>query len=275
LKPAKCPITGDSEARIIFSFSEPPAKEVAFPRKAGEPYRREVWQFLPNGHFVSRHDMNISTDYHGSYVDATYENAVKMAETFEKIIRLPKEKSDNQGRFSAVRDFASRWFSCEYRPRLLDVGAGLGVFPYVVKQAGWPCFAIDPDSRAVAHLQQRVGIQALCGDFINLPPSGLFDIVTLNKVLEHVPDPIAMLRRARNWLAPQGFVYVEVPDGEVAFLEGPNREEFTIEHLHVFSLRSLAILASRSGFMVQSLLRIYEPSTKYTLRAFLSLQKDL
>ena len=35
--------------------------------------------------------MNVCTDYHGSYVDATYEDAVKMAETFEKIIRLPKK----------------------------------------------------------------------------------------------------------------------------------------------------------------------------------------
>jgi len=219
--------------------------------------------------------MHVSTDYHGSYVDATYEDAVKMAKTFEKIISLPKEKSDNQGRFSAIRDFASSWFSRGTVPSLLDVGAGLGVFPYVVKQAGWPCVAVDPDPRAVAHLQKRVGIQAFCGDFLDLSPAGLFDIITLNKVLEHVPDPVTMLRRVRDWLAPKGFVYVEVPDGEEAFRHGPDREEFTIEHLHVFSLRSLAILAARSGFMVHSLFRLHEPSSKYTLRAFLSLNKDL
>jgi hypothetical protein len=60
-----------------------------------------------------------------------------------------------------------------------------------------------------------------------------------------------------------------VPDGEAAVHEGPGREEFFIEHHHIFSAVSLALLAARAGFNVQVIERLREPSRKYTLRAFL------
>ncbi len=52
--------------------------------------------------------------------------------------------------------------------------------------------------------------------------------------------------------------------------DGPDREEFFIEHLHVFSMASLGLLAQRAGFAVDSAERLREPSGKYTLVAFLS-----
>ena len=57
-----------------------------------------------------------------------------------------------------------------------------------------------------------------------------------------------MLARARDFVAHGGVVYVEVPDGEAAAEEGAAREEFFVEHLHVFSAASLALLADRAGF---------------------------
>ena len=57
-----------------------------------------------------------------------------------------------------------------------------------------------------------------------------------------------MLARARSFVAEGGVVYVEVPDGEARGRDGPGREEFFVEHLHVFSAASLALLADRAGF---------------------------
>jgi hypothetical protein len=98
---------------------------------------------------------------------------------------------------------------------------------------------------------------------------GRFDVVTFNKVLEHVADPVSMLARSARHLREGGFVYIELPDGEAALTEGPERQEFFIDHWHVFSAASLAILATRAGFRLQALERLHEPSGKYTLRAFL------
>ena len=78
-----------------------------------------------------------------------------------------------------------------------------------------------------------------------------------------------MLRHAHACLAMGGAVYVELPDGEAAATEGEGREEFFIDHHHVFSRRSIRILAHSAGFEVIAVEALREPSSKYTLRAFL------
>jgi SAM-dependent methyltransferase len=270
LRPAACPISGQTKAHRVFVYDSPPPGEVGFRRPPGEPYRREVWQFDGSNHYVSRHAMTVATQYDGAYVDATYKDDAGMAATFERIINLPPGRSDNAARIARIRSFANDHFgAAQRRLRLLDVGAGLGVFPHVVKQAGWDCTALDPDARAAKHLRDKVGVSAICGDFMSADVPGRFDIVTFNKVLEHVEDPIAMLRRSLPLLAPGGFVYVELPDGELAAGEGPGREEFFIEHLHVFSFASIVMLANRAGFHPRCVERLREPSTKFTLRAFI------
>tara|TARA_Y100001960_G_scaffold328889_1_gene418796 strand:+ start:272 stop:796 length:525 start_codon:yes stop_codon:yes gene_type:complete len=155
---------------------------------------------------------------------------------------------------------------------VLDVGSGLGVFPHAMKQAGWNVTALDPDSRQAQHARNVVGVSAIHADFMTAQNLPKFSLVTFNKVLEHVREPISMLARARPILKPGGICYVELPDGEAAIEdpEGAAREEFTIDHPHVFSAASMALLAQRSGFRVDFMERIREPSTKYTLYTFLT-----
>jgi SAM-dependent methyltransferase len=253
----------------VFTYDTPPRGEVGFRRAEGEPYYREVWQFTVSRHYVSRHAMQVATQYDGDYVAATYKDDAGVAATFARIIALPPHKSDNSGRIARVREFAAAHFGADRKPRLLDVGSGLGVFPHAVKQAGWACTALDPDRSAARHLREVVGVESVCGDFMQVQGIGDFDVITFNKVLEHVDDPVAMLRKARDALAAGGFVYVELPDGEMAARAGAGREEFFIEHLHVFSFVSLAMLADRAGFIPVAIERLREPSTKFTLRAFL------
>ena len=269
LQPDRCPISGEREAQRVFVYDAAPPGEIGFQRAASQPYRREVWQFARSRHFVSRHTMTVATQYDGAYVDATYKDDAGLAAAFRRIVSLPPERSDNAARIARIRAFAAAHFGTKKRVSLLDVGAGLGVFPYAVKQADWDCTAIDPDARSVRHLRDNVGVEAVCGDFMALESIGHFDVVTFNKVLEHVEDPVAMLRRGRDVLAPGGFVYVELPDGEMAAREGPHREEFFIEHLHVFSFASIVMLANRAGLDPVCVERLREPSTKFTLRAFL------
>jgi SAM-dependent methyltransferase len=218
-----------------------------------------------------KHDIDLSSLYGGDYVDATYGGAEDMRRRFERVMSLPPEKSDNRSRVSRFLAFAqTRGLSPALSPRLLDIGAGLGVFPAAMRSAGWHVVGLEPDPRTVEHLRAVAGIEALADDLLQLDPAStaLFDAVSFNKVLEHVEDPVALLRPAAAFLNTNGFVYLEVPD-VAAISEGPEREEFYIEHHHVFSPASVAILAQYSGFDVRVIERLREPSTKYTLRAFL------
>ena len=205
--------------------------------------------------------------YKGTYVNSTYGEGIRVG--FEKIISLDPFASDNIGRVQRIKDFFKL---CLVRGSVLDVGSGLCVFLWEMKKEGWNCTAIDPDKEAVKHAVDRVGIKAYCGNFTDLGDIGHYQLITFNKVLEHVADPVKMLVKASKHLLPEfSAVYIEVPDGEMASKEGQNRQEFFIEHLHVFSMASTALMAQEAGFHVKQMERLREPSGKYTIRAFLSL----
>lgn len=97
-----------------------------------------------------------------------------------------------------------------------------------------------------------------------------FQVITLNKVLEHVKSPNLFLNKIRKLLEKKGFIYIEVPDGIAAknSLEGKNREEFYLDHLHVFSVKSLTNCLTKSKFNLLEINRIKEKSGKYTIYAF-------
>jgi len=157
--------------------------------------------------------------------------------------------------------------------RLLDIGAGIGVFPAAMKAAGWTVIAVEPDPRTAAHLREIVGVEAhaVPVDSLTATEIGQFDVISFNKVLEHVEDPIAMLVAVRPLLSVGGFVYVELPDAEGAAHHGSGREEFFIEHYHVFSAASTALMGVRAGFVAAAVERLREPSGKFTVRAFFEL----
>ncbi|HUT79345.1 MAG TPA: class I SAM-dependent methyltransferase [Polyangia bacterium] len=262
----ECPICASAGLVLRFRWSEPPEGETPFELPEGVAYEREFLQCGACGHLVAGASIDPELIYGGAYVDATYSRGIAAA--YERIMALPPASSDNIARVERV---------CEQldppagEPRtLLDVGSGLGVFGARMKERGWEVTALDPDPRAVEHAEQRIGVRGVVADFMAVEALGEFRLLTLNKVLEHVADPLQMLRRTRMHLAGDGRVYVEVPDGEVAAERGgEGREELFVEHLHAFSAASLALLARRAGFELEGLERLHEPSDKYTLAAFL------
>ena len=217
--------------------------------------------------------MDLTDFYRGGYVDGTYGNRLK--ENFKRILALPESKSDNAARVKRVLDFAKGKWGDKKVPNLLDVGSGLAVFPYRMKEEGWQVTALDPDERAAAHTRENAGVKSVHADFLQWEPENgeRFDVITLNKVLEHVEEPIAMLAHARNWIQPGGFLYIEVPDARAA-QEGPGREEFFIEHLHIFTVRSLKSLVAEIGISVIRIDKIKEPSGKFTLSLFAAHQTN-
>lgn len=265
-----CPCKGRF-LETAFVYDAPPAGETRFDL-GGQEYHRAYDRCTLCGHWFSRHELDLSELYAHAYADATYGGLEGMRRRFESIMALPPEQSDNRGRIACILAYAaeSGLMCLGRKPRLLDVGAGLGVFPAGMVEAGWDVTALEQDERTVAHLRGVVGVPAQAmtlGEFA-AQRGEAFDAVTFNKVLEHVEDPAAMLVLAKPVLAGDGFVYFEVPDGEYAAVEGAEREEFFVEHHHVFSPASSVLLAERAGFSSVSLTRVCEPSGKHTIRVF-------
>ena len=269
-----CTMCASINTHVVFTYSEAPKGETTFGFFRDRPYQRTTWRCETCGHFVNEAPIDLDNLYDADYVDSTYENAAGVAAQYARIMALPPEKSDNHGRVRRLVDYASTHLGrsppyAEPAPTLLDVGSGLAVFPARMKAEGWRVTALDPDPRAVDHARGTCQINAIRADFMDeLPEIGPFDLVTFNKVLEHVPDPVAMLFRSRELIAPGGLVYVELPDGEMASREGSARNEFCLAHRCAFSMTSISMLMTRAGFESLLLERVHEASSKYSLRAF-------
>lgn len=266
---AEC-LCGHAGLEQVAAFDAPPPGETRF--DFGHAYARRLLRCRACGHVLSDHAMDLEGLYAGAYVDSTYGDRLRAV--FERICALPPEASDNHGRVVRVAELARRRFAGRqpgHAPRVLDVGSGLCVFLHRLKDLGFDCLALDPDRRAADHARQVAGVASVQADFRRAAELGLgaFDVITFNKVLEHVADPVAMLAAAGPLLEQGGMVYLELPDGEAALQEGPHREEFFIEHHHAFSPESVARLARLAGFAVLECRRLREPSGKYTVWAAL------
>ena len=93
------------------------------------------------------------------------------------------------------------------------------------------------------------------------------DFISINKVLEHIANPNKTIEILSKMLSRNGFLYIEVPD-QISSRYGKNREELMVEHLHVFSKKSLTNLIIKHNLTPIEVNQILEPSGKFTIFGF-------
>lgn len=265
--PLKCPFTNSTDCETIFTYDQPPPGENKFDFIKKEDYKRSVVCFKSSGHYLGIHDIDVGFLYSGDYNDSIYNDEKGLQDRFDKVMALPYEKSDNRCRAANLSRYAEKHFgrNADYLT-LLDIGSGTGVFVATMKENGFNVSALDPDERSTSHIKNNIQCPVICADFMMVDLEQQYDIISFNKVLEHVIDPISMLGKVAPLVKEGGIVYIEVPDGEIAARNGKNRLEFVLEHWHIFSFTSAAMLADQAGFDVLYQERLREPSGKFTLR---------
>ena len=125
---------GGGELYVHFTYDTQPPLETRFPLAAGSRYWRELHRCAQCGHYLEYFPLDQAALYGGEYVTATYGDSSGLRKSFERINALPAERSDNVQRVRHIVAFCDGYWSAERwsqrKPALLDVGAGLGVFPY-------------------------------------------------------------------------------------------------------------------------------------------------
>ena len=132
---------------------------------------------------------------------------------------------------------------------LLDIGAGGGFFPYVVKQKGFAVTGLEPNAGYAGYGREEFQLDIKTGFIQEVDyDQDSFDLITLNHVLEHLEDPWLALTRIRGWLKPGGYLNVEVPNIEATYHAPGNK--FHRAHLYNFNPGNLQRLGERAGFLV-------------------------
>lgn len=121
-----------------------------------------------------------------------------------KLEILERTRSVRQDRIFAPR---AEWIATVLRPdggRLLDAGCGNGIFlELLLGRSGWEVVGVDASQEAVARCRDK-GIHAVQAVIEAFSDADRFDVVTLWELIEHVFDPLGVLRRCRELLRPGG-----------------------------------------------------------------------
>lgn len=145
------------------------------------------------------------------------------------------------------------------RRRLLDIGSGPGFFLLSAAARGWQALGIEPSAQAAAFARENgAEVVEAFFDATTAPTLGRFDVVHLNNVLEHIPDPAALVRLARGVLAPGGLICINVPNDftpiQAAGRDAAGAEDWWVappHHLNYFDFASASGFLERLGFAVK------------------------
>lgn len=137
---------------------------------------------------------------------------------------------------------------------LLDVGCSGGLLARLLRDRGTKAIGFDNSISAARSAWQSNAVPVVCGDFLESPiRPGSVSTLTMFHVLEHVPDPQAYLSKARELLASNGRLVVQVPNAAswqfLMFGEHWNGVDVP-RHLWNFRVTDLEKILDRCGFEV-------------------------
>ena len=144
---------------------------------------------------------------------------------------------------------------------LLDVGAGAGLLVAEAKHRGLDAIGVEPCRAFVDSARTLNSVEILHGV---LPHPELtnrrFDLVFLVDVIEHVSDPVTLLRHCTQLLSSGGLLVVVTPDvGSLpAKILGRQWWHFRLAHVGYFDRRSLGKAIEAVG-----LVAVYESRAKW------------
>jgi hypothetical protein len=180
-----------------------------------------------------------------------------------------KELLDYDNNYNSVRSYSETYkrylgrlvglcsAGVEAGAKILEVGCGDGGFLKTLCAAtGAKGTGFDPACRE-GDSNEYVILRQEC--FGLAKSQGIYDMIILRHVLEHMPEPFDFLRSISKAgvLVEKTRLWVEVPDFEW-ILENGSYYDITYEHCNYFCKQSLGSLLAKAGFEVVSIKNVFD-----------------
>lgn len=108
---------------------------------------------------------------------------------------------------------AAAWIGAYGRSgKVLEIGTGAGWMLQALRRAGWTVVGNERIAQGAAAVLPKQGIPIFVGGLDALRPRPHFDLIILFQVLEHLPNPLEVLRQCSGLLKPGGTLVVAVPN---------------------------------------------------------------
>lgn len=155
---------------------------------------------------------------------------------------------------------------------LLELGLGHGITADVFGRHFRRHMVIDASRAVIENFRQRFPdskAEIVESFFESFETNERFDVIVFGYILEHVEDPILILKHFRKFLAPGGRMFVTVPNAEVlnrrlGHLAGllPDMQELAdhdrlLGHKRYYTVDSLRKTLTESGYEIRRLEGIY------------------
>jgi 2-polyprenyl-3-methyl-5-hydroxy-6-metoxy-1,4-benzoquinol methylase len=140
---------------------------------------------------------------------------------------------------------------CPPGRRVLDVGAAGGSFLAMARERGYEPSGCEPSGWMCGFARDHYSLALHAGTLFDMPLEDTsVHLLTLWDVLEHTPDPRAVLERSRALLVSGGVLALTYPDyGSYAARALGDKWPFLLTvHLYYFDRRTMADLLARTGF---------------------------
>lgn len=97
--------------------------------------------------------------------------------------------------------------------RFLEIGANIGTGAEAARRLGFSATALEPDREAnAAGAELFPEVRHIAGMLEDLPGPEKFDFIYMAEIIEHVPDPLAFMKRVAAHMAPGAVLFATTPD---------------------------------------------------------------
>jgi len=104
-----------------------------------------------------------------------------------------------------------KWFKGN---NALELGSAEGVMTKSLINDFESLVIVDGSQELINEIPEMSNLKKICSYFEDFEPNDKFDTIIMEHILEHVDDPVALLKRAKKWLSSEGVIIAGVPNGD-------------------------------------------------------------